>query len=75
MKKRPAITSRDLGLEFAAICGKHFLGLEHLHYGYWPEGLPVSINNLRTAQENYTSFLLSQIPAGVRTILDVGCGS
>lgn len=75
MKKRPAITSRDLGLEFAAICGKHFLGLEHLHYGYWPEGLPVNINNLRTAQENYTSFLLSQIPAGVRTILDVGCGS
>ncbi len=75
MKKPPAITSRDLGLEFAAICGKHFLGLEHLHYGYWPEGLPVNINNLRTAQENYTSFLLSQIPAGVRTILDVGCGS
>ena len=75
MKKHPAITSRDLGLEFAAICGKHFLGLEHLHYGYWPEGLPVNINNLRTAQENYTSFLLSQIPAGVRTILDVGCGS
>ena len=75
MKKQPAITSRDLGLEFAAICGKHFLGLEHLHYGYWPEGLPVNINNLRTAQENYTNFLLSQIPAGVKTILDVGCGS
>jgi len=75
MKKKPAITSRDLGLEFAAICGKHFLGLEHLHYGYWPEGLPVNINNLRIAQENYTSFLLSQIPSGVRTILDVGCGS
>jgi SAM-dependent methyltransferase len=75
MKKRPAITSRDLGLEFAAICGKHFLGLEHLHYGYWPEGLAVNINNLRIAQENYTQFLLSQIPAGVKTILDVGCGS
>jgi len=75
MKKRPAVTSRELGLECAAICGKHFLGLEHLHYGYWPEGLSVNINNLRTAQENYTSFLFSQIPAGVRTILDVGCGS
>jgi SAM-dependent methyltransferase len=75
MKKRPAITSRDLGLEFAAICGKHFLGIEHLHYGYWPEGLPVNINNVRTAQENYTNLLVSQIPDGVRTILDVGCGS
>ncbi len=75
IKKRPAISSRDLGLEFAAICGKHFLGLEHLHYGYWPQDLPVNIKNLRTAQENYTNFLLSQIPEGVKTILDVGCGS
>jgi len=75
MKKRPAITSRDLGLEFAALCGKHFIGLEHLHYGYWPEGLPVNISNLHIAQENYTNFLVSHIPSGVRTILDVGCGA
>ncbi len=75
MKKKSAITSRDLGLEFAAICGKHFLGLEHLHYGYWPEGLAVTMNNLRTAQENYTNFLVSHIPDGVKSILDVGCGS
>jgi SAM-dependent methyltransferase len=75
MKKKPAITSRDLGLEFAALCGKHFLGLEHLHYGYWPQGLAVNINNVRIAQENYMNFLVSQIPAGVHTILDVGCGS
>jgi SAM-dependent methyltransferase len=75
MKKRPAITSRDLGLEFAALCGKHFIGLDHLHYGYWPEGLPVNVSNLHTAQENYTNFLVSHIPSGVRTILDVGCGA
>jgi SAM-dependent methyltransferase len=75
MKKRPAITSRDLGLEFAALCGKYFIGLDHLHYGYWPEGLPVNISNLHVAQENYTSFLVSHIPSGVRTILDVGCGA
>lgn len=75
MRKKSAITSRELGLECAAICGRYFLGLEHLHYGYWPKELPISIGNLRTAQENYTTFLFSQIPTGVRTILDVGCGS
>jgi SAM-dependent methyltransferase len=75
MKKQKAISSRDLGLEFASICGKYFLGIEHLHYGYWPEGLAVEINNLRVAQQYYTDFLISHIPAGVRTILDVGCGS
>jgi SAM-dependent methyltransferase len=75
MKKQTAISSRDLGLEFAALCGKHFLGLEHLHYGYWPDDLSVKVNNLRTAQEHYTDFLVSHIPAGARTILDVGCGS
>ncbi len=75
MKKLTKISSRDLGLEFAAVCGRYFLGLEHLHYGYWPEGLEVNINNLRAAQENYTNFLVSHIPPGVRTILDVGCGA
>jgi len=66
--------SREIGIEIGAICGKHFLNLEHLHYGYWPNGLKVEISNLRTAQENYTNFLISQIPQGVRAILDVGCG-
>ncbi len=69
--------SREIGIEIGAICGKHFLNLDHLHYGYWPEGLKVEIANLRKAQQNYTNLLLSQIPQipqGVRTILDVGCG-
>ena len=75
MKDLVKKSSRDLGLEFAAVCGRYFLGLEHLHYGYWPDELEVNIKNLRAAQENYTGFLVSHIPAGVRTILDVGCGT
>jgi len=66
--------SRELGLEFAAICGKHFLKLKHLHYGYWTGDLPLDITNLHIAQENYTNFLVSHIPDDVKTILDVGCG-
>jgi SAM-dependent methyltransferase len=70
-KKR---VSREIGIEIGAICGKHFLNIDHLHYGYWQNGLKVEIASLRTAQENYTNFLLSQIPQGIKTILDVGCG-
>lgn len=75
MRKRNGKSSRELGLEVAAICGKHFLKLDHLHYGYWAGDLPVDIGNLRKAQEQYTEFLVSHVPAGVRTVLDVGCGT
>jgi len=74
MHRREAKSSRELGLELAAICGRHFLKLKHLHYGYWTNDLEPDIANLHIAQENYTNFLVSHIPDGVKTILDVGCG-
>ncbi len=74
MGKKTKKSSRELGLEVAAICGKHFFKLDHLHYGYWPLGLDVNIANLHKAQQEYTDFLVSHIPEGVKTILDVGCG-
>lgn len=67
--------SREIGLEIGSICGEHFLNVEHLHYGYWTDGLEVNLSNLPAAQNNYTDFLLSNIPEGVRSILDVGCGT
>lgn len=75
MIKRKKIDSRDIGLQIASIVGKYFLKTEHLHYGYWPENLEVNIMNLAIAQKNYSEFLLGHIPAKVRTILDVGCGT
>ena len=74
MAKREKKSSRDLGLEVAATCGRHFLKLEHLHYGYWSNGLEVDVTNLHKAQEQYTNLLISHIPRQARTILDVGCG-
>lgn len=74
MKKNKKTLSREIGIEIAAICGRHFLKLEHLHYGYWTKDLEVDLANLRIAQENYVDFLISNIPDGVNSILDVGCG-
>lgn len=75
MKHKRNVSSREVGLKIGWICGAYFLKLDHLHYGYWPEGLDVDIANLRLAQEEYVKFLLSQLPEGVKTILDVGCGA
>jgi len=75
MGRQKGRTSRELGLEVAAICGKYFLKLEHLHYGYWTADLDIDLANLHKAQEKYTDFLLSHIPEDVDTILDVGCGT
>ncbi len=53
-------------------------GTSYLHYGYW-QPVPASIDDvtlprMRVAQEAYATKLLDLIPAGVSTILDVGCG-
>jgi len=75
MRKSEKNSSRETGLEIGSILGKYFLKLDHLHYGYWTDDLKVDITNLHKAQENYTEFLISNIPDGVRSILDVGCGT
>src|SRR5687767_11118098 len=65
--------SRELGLALGIFCGKHLLKTRHLHYGYWPQDLPVKLPNLAKAQQCLSDFILGHIPPGVRTILDVGC--
>ena len=67
--------SRRIGLELGSLCGNYFLKLNSLHYGYWPGDLPVDISNLHIAQDNYSNFLISHIPDGVRSVLDVCCGT
>jgi ubiquinone/menaquinone biosynthesis C-methylase UbiE len=74
-KKSKKIISRELGLEVGSICGRYFLKLKHLHYGYWTDGLEVDISNLHLAQDEYVKFIISHIPEGVKSILDVGCGT
>ena len=75
MKKTKKEISRELGLEVGSVCGKYFLKLDHLHYGYWTRDIEVDIANLHLAQDEYARFVISHIPEGVKTILDVGCGT
>ncbi len=75
MKKTKKDVSRGLGLEVGSICGKYFLKLDHLHYGYWTDDIEVDVANLHLAQDEYAKFVISHIPDGVKTVLDVGCGT
>ncbi|NOZ47263.1 MAG: class I SAM-dependent methyltransferase [Chlorobi bacterium] len=74
-KKGYKVDSKEAGLEIGLYFFKFFLKSEYLHYGYFTPDLDVNISNLAKAQENYTQMLFSLIPDGVKTILDVGCGS
>jgi len=75
VKKTKKDISRELGLEAGYISGKYFLKLDHLHYGYWTSDIEVDIANLHLAQDKYAKFIILHIPDGVKTILDVGCGT
>ena len=44
--------------------------IDYFHYGLWETGA----ETIKEAQENLASMMKSLIPAGVKRILDVGCG-
>jgi 2-polyprenyl-3-methyl-5-hydroxy-6-metoxy-1,4-benzoquinol methylase len=77
MKKRKnyKIDSKEVGLEIEFLALNFLLKLEHLHYGYFKDGLEANVSNLKKAQENYEELLISNIPEGTKSILDVGCGA
>jgi len=74
-KKDRKIDSKEVGLEIGLLAFNFMFKSQHLHYGYFQDGLEADISNLKKAQENYANMLFSHIPDGTRTILDVGCGS
>jgi SAM-dependent methyltransferase len=71
----PALRSPELGLALGFVIGRFAFGMRDLHYGYWDPDLPVTPQNLPLAQARYTELLLADIPAGVRSVMDVGCGA
>ena len=69
------VDSKEVGLVAGLNLFNFFLGTRDLHYGLWQEDLEDCIQNLMEAQRRYSDFLIDHIPAGVKRILDVGCGA
>lgn len=67
--------SKKVGLDIQLNLFRFFFDSEYMHYGYWLPDLEVKAPNFKKAQEAYTQVMMKHIPAGVKTILDVGCGS
>jgi SAM-dependent methyltransferase len=71
----PHVDSKEFALACGFVLGWHFFGWEDLHYGFWQPGAVVDVHHLSEAQARFSEFLLSHIPVGTNTILDVGCGT
>jgi len=67
--------SRQVGLEIGLIVCRYLLKTEELHFGYWPDDLPVEVLNLPAAQENHSRLIVDHLPISKGRILDVGCGA
>lgn len=70
-----ALSSSEFGLALGLIFGRFFLDMQDLHYGYWPAELERVPQNLAAAQAAYTELLITHIPQGAKSVLDVGCGA
>ena len=75
MADRKKISPNEVGLEIGLVLSKFFFKTEHLHFGYWPKDLEVTIDNLKKSQDYHSEKIIAAIPDGVNTILDVGSGS
>jgi MPBQ/MSBQ methyltransferase len=73
--RAPALKSPEFGLALGLVVGRFALDMHDLHYGYWTPDLALTAANLPVAQARYTDKLMADIPEGVKTILDVGCGA
>lgn len=72
--RRGKIDTRSLGLDLGVGVMKFLTGREHLHYGFWEDGVEVCAANLRRAQETYSARLFELLPRRGLRILDVGGG-
>ena len=77
VRRRTRGAWQQVGLVAGFLAGRHFVGANDLHYGYWNDDVELNVRNLPEAQEEYCRFLLNHIPvpADAKRILDVGCGA
>ncbi len=69
------IKGSEYGLENITLILNCLVKSKYIHYGYFHNDLETEFWNFGKAQQAYTDKLLSLVPKGVKTILDVGCGT
>lgn len=74
VKPRKQFDKRESDLKFFLLLARQLFHVDDLHFGLWADDLEVNLDNLGTAQEKHSELMISRIPEGARTILDVGCG-
>ena len=67
-----SFTKKGINLELF-LCSE-ILKLPSLHFGYWEKDDALNMENMRKAQVRYNEQVATHVPAGVSSILDVGCG-
>ncbi len=75
MKNNSTTYTRGRSLDLLYVFLRYFFETEYLHFGYWKPGVDLKFSNLKQAQCVYIDELFKLIPADVKSILDVGCGS
>ena len=75
MSKARQPYTRGRSMDLLYVFNRYFFENEYMHFGYWEDGLDVKYLNLKQAQERYVQEIFRLLPADIKTILDVGCGS
>ena len=75
VKRRKEFDGKEAALRVYLAVGRCLFKTDDLHLGYWTDDMEVELENLPRAQEKHSEFVVSHIPEGTRTILDVGCGA
>ena len=65
-KSSKKISPNEIGLEIGLVLSRFFLKTEHLHFGYSPADLEVSLNNLKKAQDYHSEKIIHSIPKNVK---------
>ncbi len=68
---------KELQLDLEATLTEVLFGHGQAHYGYWPtdQEHDLTVEALGKAQQAYLDLLVSKIPEGTKSILDVGSGT
>ena len=67
--------SRSAGIDEYLKFMQQVFGMRMLHLGLFTDDIPHDVDGVLQAQNVYTRALIALVPEGVKSVLDVGCGT